>query len=154
MSQPIVTRADEALTYNTTPTDVMQFLCQGDDEMPDVMVERLAPGDGPPQHSHPWSAWDVVTRGSVRYLIGSDTHDLGPGDFAYVPPDVVHAFMATGEEPAEIVQFQWPGGFHRPYAEFSEAFADGPPDFAALAAVAQRHGITLHGPPLAMLQAG
>lgn len=48
MDTPRITRAGEGLTFNTTPSDTMRFLCAGDEVMPDVMIERLAPGDGPP----------------------------------------------------------------------------------------------------------
>lgn len=149
MNQPFVTRSGEGLTFNTSPTDEMTFLCQGNDQMPDVMIERLAPGDGPPLHSHPWAAWDVVIKGHVTFRSGDETFELGPGDFVYTPPDVVHAFCAIGDGPAEIVQFQWPGGFHEAYAELADAFAGGPPEFPTLAAIAARHQIQLHGPPLA-----
>ncbi len=48
MDLQVVTRATDALTFTTTPTDVMRFLAQGDGESPDVSDEMLAPGDGPP----------------------------------------------------------------------------------------------------------
>lgn len=151
---PFVTRAAEGLTFNTTPTDVMTFLCRGDDSMPDVMIERVAPGDGPPLHSHPWAAWDYVTAGQVRFHVDGVTYDLEAGSFIYTPADAVHSFMGLGDGDSEIVQFQWPGGFHVAYEDIAAAFAgDGPPDPAALQAVADRHGFTLHGPPMAMMQA-
>ena len=153
MDQPMVTRAGEALSFTTTPTDTLAFLCQGDSEMPDVMSERLSPGDGPPLHSHPWANWEVVVRGRLRVRMGEDTFEVSAGDFFHTPSDVVHTFMAIGDEPAEIVAFGWPGGFHKAYAEISKEFADGEPDFGALAEVAGRHHITLHGPPLAVLEA-
>lgn len=60
--------------------------------------------------------------------------------------------MAIGDEPAEVVGINWPGGFHEMYRELDAITnADGPPDFDAMAAVANRHGATLHGPPLAVL---
>lgn len=154
MDTPRITRAGGGLAFTTTPSDTMRFLCPGDEAMPDVMIERLAPGDGPPLHSHPWAAWDVVVRGQVRYQIADDTVDLDEGSFVYTPPDVVHAFMAIGGSDAEVVQYQWPGGFHVAYAELSQAFAAGRPDFAELAEIAGRHRITLHGPPLAAVEAG
>ncbi len=154
MDTPLITRPGEGLTFTTSPTDQMTFLCQGDAEMPDVMVERLAPGDGPPLHSHPWAGWDVVICGTVRFHVDGRTTDLEAGSFIYTPADAVHAFMAIGDEEAEIVQYQWPGGFAAVYAEIAAAFADGEPDPAALAVVADRHGFALHGPPLAVLEAG
>lgn len=152
MDTPRVTRAGDGLTFNTTPSDTMTFLLPGDESTPDVMIERISPGDGPPLHSHPWAAWDVVVRGRVRFHIAGEDYDLDAGSFAYTPPDAVHAFMGIGDQEAEIVQFQWPGGFHVAYAELAAAFADGRPDFSVLNDIAGRHRFTLHGPPLAALE--
>lgn len=149
MAQAFVTRREAGRHFNTTKTDTMTFLCEGDAKMPDVMIERLAPGDGPPVHSHPWAAWDVVTQGRVRYRVGEEEWELEPGDFIYTPQGAPHAFMATGDEAAEIVQFQFPGGFHVAYADLAAAFANGPPAPSTLAEISARHQITLHGPPLA-----
>lgn len=154
MDARIVTRHDDALTFTTTPTDVMRFLAQGDSASPDVYVERLAPGDGPPLHRHPWVHWEVVVAGRIRILVGEDTDELAAGDLLFTPPDVPHTFMAVGEDHAQIVGVSWPGGFHRLYAELAPLFhLDGPPDFAAMAATAARHGAEILGPPLAQLEA-
>lgn len=151
---PIVTRRDEALTFTTAPTDVMRFLALGDQASPDVYVERLAPGDGPPLHRHPWITWEVMVKGHLRALVGDDEYELGPGDLLFTPPDVPHTFMAIGDEDAEIVGINWPGGFHNLYAELAPLFqADAQPDFAAVAAAAARHGAEILGPPLAQLKA-
>lgn len=154
MSRSFITRAGEGLTFNTTPTDHMTFLCKGDENMPDVMIERLSPCDGPPLHSHPWAGWEVVIKGRVRFHIDGEEHDLGPGDFIYTPADAVHSFMAIGDEDAEIVQFQWPGGFHIAYAQIAAAFEGGAPDPAELERVAAANRFTLHGPPMAVMAGG
>src|SRR5688572_10856572 len=98
-----VTRGDDALAFTTTPTDTLRFLVAGDTDQPDITDETLAPGDGPPLHRHPWMTWEVVVEGTVRARIGDDTYDLGPGDLLFTPPDVPHAFMATGERPARLI---------------------------------------------------
>lgn len=150
---PVVRRGD-ALTFTTTPTDVMRFLVAGDANGPDITDETLAPGDGPPLHRHPWMTWEVVVEGTIRARVGDDTFDLGVGDLLVTPPDVPHTFMATGEVPARLVGINWPGGFHHMYGELAAAFAgDGPPDFGAMAAAAARHGAEILGPPLVMLEA-
>ena len=43
MSTPIVTRGDDALTFTTSPTDVMRFLAGGD-----TSVANPPPGATPP----------------------------------------------------------------------------------------------------------
>lgn len=154
MDIAIVTRGADALTYTTTPTDVMRFLLPGDQESPDVMVARMAPGDGPPLHRHPWMSWDVVVEGAIRALVGEETYELGPGDLLFTPPNVPHTFMAIGETETQMVGMNWPGGFHRLYADLDALFhAEGPPDFAAMAAAASLYGAEILGPPLAQLEA-
>jgi quercetin dioxygenase-like cupin family protein len=154
MSGSIVSRSCDALTFTTAPTDVMQFLALGGDESPDVYLERLAPGDGPPMHRHPWVTWEVVVDGQIRALVGDQTFELGPGDLLFTPPNVPHTFMAIGETEARIVGVNWPGGFHHLYAETAALFhAGAPPDFGALAAAAAAHGAEILGPPLAQLEA-
>lgn len=98
--------------------------------------------------------WDVVVEGRIRALVGDDTYELGAGDLMYTPPDVPHTFMSIGEHEAQLVGINWPGGFHLLYAELAPLFrVGGPPDFAAMAAAAERHGATILGPPLAHLEA-
>lgn len=147
-----VTRADDARSFSLTPTQVTTFLCEGSEQMPDVMWATVGPGEGPPLHSHSWASWDVVVRGSVLMRIEDETYELGPGDFTYTPPEVVHTFMGVGDTEAVVVGYSWPGGFQHMYAEMERIFqAPDGPDFEALAALSQQHGVTLHGPPLAVL---
>jgi hypothetical protein len=62
--------------------------------------------------------------------------------------------MAIGDTDAQTVGINWPGGFHRLYAEMAPLFSTGaPPDFGALAATAASHGAEILGPPLAHLEA-
>ena len=127
MSTPIVTRGDDALTFTTSPTDVMRFLAGGDENSPDVYV--------------------------IRVLVGEDTYEAGAGDLIFTPPNVPHTFMAIGDGPAKLVGINWPGGFHHLYAKMAPLFqVAGPPDFGALAAAAAEHGAEILGPPLAHLE--
>jgi quercetin dioxygenase-like cupin family protein len=152
MEQPQIVRGDDALAYTTTPTDEVRFLVAGGPDQPDIEYERFAPGDGPPLHRHAWATWSIVIDGTVVVRIGDTDHTLGPGDLAYTPPDVVHTFTCVGDRGARMVHINWPGGFHHLYAELAAAFAsDGPPDFGAMAAAAQRHNAEILGPPLSMM---
>ena len=150
-----VTRADEALRFTTTPTDVMRFLVEGGSDLPDITDETLAPGDGPPLHRHPWVTWEVVVSGAIRAQVGDTTTELHAGDLLFTPSDVPHTFMAIGDEPARLIGINWPGGFHHLYAELAASFRpDDPPDFGAMVAAAEAHGAEILGPPLAVLEAG
>jgi len=153
MDLPTVTRGSQALTFTTTPTDEMRFLCPGGPDLPDIVDERLAPGDGPPLHRHPWVTWEVVVEGRIRARIGDETHELAAGDLLFTPSNVPHTFMAIGDSPARVIGVNWPGGFHVLYGELAKAFSgDGPPDFGAMAESAARHGAEILGPPLSILE--
>ena len=149
MQHPHLRRRVEAPTFTTTPTDTMQFLWPGDDEMPDITDERLSPGDGPPLHRHPWATWEVVLEGTLLVRLGDDELHVGPGDVVYTPPNIIHAFVVTGTAPARIIGVNWPGGFHHLYRELADIFAvGGPPDFGAMVEAAARHDTDILGPPL------
>lgn len=152
MDTPPVTRHSEAQSFSTAPTEVMTFLAAGDQSSPDIVTERLAPGDGPPLHRHPWVHWEVVTEGRIRAMVGEETFELEPGDMLYAPSGVPHTFMAVGDADAQVVGIYWPGGFHRLMAELEPLFdTGGPPDFGAVAETAARHGAEILGPPMAQL---
>lgn len=151
----LIVRADEALSFTTTPTDHMRFLLEGDASVPDIYDERLMPGDGPPWHRHPWATWDTVIEGKVRFRIGDQTIDAEAGDLVFSPPNVPHAFMGAGHGGSRILGVNIPGGFHRLYAELAAAFDDsGAADFVAMTEAAARHGAEILGPPLAILEQG
>ncbi len=151
MQHPLVRRGAAALTFTTTPTDTMRFLWAGDEGMPDLTDERLAPGDGPPLHRHPWATWEVVLEGTLLVRLGDEELEVGAGDVIYTPPNIVHAFVVTGTEPARLLGVNWPGGFHHLYGELAAAFsAGGPPDFGAMAAAAARYDTEILGPPLSV----
>lgn len=153
MTDDLIVRHDDALTFTTTPTDTMRFLVAGDGDQPDITDETLAPGDGPPLHRHPWMTWEVVVEGRIRARIGDDTHELSAGDLLVTPPGVPHTFMAIGDTPARLIGINWPGGFHLLYRELAKAFRpDGPPDFDAMIRAAADHGAEILGPPLAVLE--
>jgi quercetin dioxygenase-like cupin family protein len=150
MDHPIVTRATDALSFHTTPTDLMRFLVPGGPDQPDITIEDLAPGDGPPLHRHPWVTWEVVVEGRIRAIVGDRIVELGTGDLLFTPPNVPHSFMAVGG-PARLVGVNWPGGFQHLYADLAAAFAGGgPPDFGAMVAAAARHGAEILGPPMSV----
>lgn len=58
-----------------------------------------------------------------------------------------HAFLNTTEEPGEIVVVYTPGGGHKFYEELGPLTREGTPDRAAVAAVFEKHNMTLLGPP-------
>lgn len=86
--------------------------------------------------------------GRLLVRIGEQEFTLEPGGFAYLPSQAPHAFLNLTDEPAEIVVVYTPGGGHRFFEELGPAARGGAPDREQIAAIFQRHGMTLLGPPL------
>jgi quercetin dioxygenase-like cupin family protein len=116
----------------------------------DYFVVEVAPFGGPPLHVHHRQEETVhVLTGRFRIRVGDEQHTLERGGFAYLPAGLPHAFVNLTGEPAEIVVVYVPGGGHKFYEELGPATRTGAPDREAIAAIFERHGMTLLGPPLA-----
>ena len=46
---------------------------------------------------HPHDHGVVIQRGRARVTLGSEVHELGPGDVVYVEGDELHCFEAVGD---------------------------------------------------------
>lgn len=92
-----------------------------------------------------------VQEGEFTFLIDGETVVLGPGGYALVPRNVVHAFTSTGESAGRMLIMTTPGGFHENFfLEAGEPVSDdepGPPDFDKLMAAATRWGVEILPPP-------
>ncbi len=53
-------------------------------------------------HGEAESAIYVIS-GHARFVVDGAVHEAGPGDFVWVPPDVVHVEANTGGEPVRMV---------------------------------------------------
>lgn len=49
-----------------------------------------------PLHSHPHEQGGVVISGRLRFTIGDETKEIGPGEPYLIPPDVPHTVTAVG----------------------------------------------------------
>jgi quercetin dioxygenase-like cupin family protein len=69
-----------------------------------------APDFGPHRHRGIEETF-LVRRGRLRFLLGDDVFDLGPGDFVRAPPGVRHGFANLSSDEAELLVSFHPGGF-------------------------------------------
>lgn len=69
---------------------------RGDNAM--VVMNWLTPGMTPGPHSHPFEQIVVILQGRVRFHVGDDVVECGPGSMMRVPPDVVHWAEPVGDE--------------------------------------------------------
>lgn len=66
----------------------MKTLCFGQRTlMTEFILER---GRALPAHSHPYEQTGYLATGRIRLRIGTEEHEVGPGDSWCIPPDVEH----------------------------------------------------------------
>ena len=63
----------------------------------------LAPGGNTPYHSHHWEHEVFVLSGAGKVLQKDGGKEVEPGSFVYVPPDLDHSFVNTGDSPFEFL---------------------------------------------------
>ena len=148
---PKVHAADEGLRLQSGPGRDLIFKVTGDDTRGalDYFTVQVAPHAGPPLHVHHHQEETIhVLSGRLKVRIGDELHTLEPGGFAYLPAGLPHTFLNLTDEDAEIIVVYAPGGCHRFYEELGPATRTATPDHKEIAAIFERHGMTLLGPPL------
>jgi quercetin dioxygenase-like cupin family protein len=112
-------------------------------------------GNASPVHVHDLDDETFfVLDGELRIFAGEEEHIAGPGTVAVLPRRLRHAYVVTSAT-ARFLTLHAPAGFEQFAAEAGQAAMAltlppppaGPPDFAALAQAAARHGITILAPP-------
>ena len=118
-----------------------------------VMEISIPEGAGPPPHTHDAEETAVILEGRVRYHVGDQTTEVGPGTVLFFPRGTEEWFepLAGG---ARTLAIYSPGGIDNFFREFGEPAArrelpppmEAPPDFARLAALAEKHGLHMRQP--------
>jgi quercetin dioxygenase-like cupin family protein len=119
-----------------------------------VMQMTIPPGIGPPPHTHPGGESVYVLEGQIRYHIGEETHEAGPGSFFHIPADVVENFEPTGDQPARLLVMYTPGGIDKFFTEVGEPAqarelpppSAEPPDLERIASIGAKHGLNIKMP--------
>ena len=104
-----------------------------------------APGLGVPSHQH--SNEDEVfhvVEGSVRFAVGGEAVDAGPGTTVFAPRQTPHSFEVAGESAARILVTVTPAGLEPMFRELA-ALPEGPPDLGRVAEICGRYGIEFFG---------
>jgi mannose-6-phosphate isomerase-like protein (cupin superfamily) len=149
MSGALVVRSDEG-----TPGEEVGwiFKASGDQTQGrfDFMVGPVEYLSGPPLHIHEdQDDTFYVLEGVLTVQIQDELVELGPGDFATVPPGIPHTFdnLHSDQPPVLAINLMTPGGFNELFAEVAKAVGEGA-DRTRLQSVAAEHGVTSVGPPL------
>ncbi len=65
-----------------------------------LVMNKIEPGMDVNPHSHPFEQVVYIVEGRVRFHVGDDEMEAGPGSLIRIPPDVVHYAEPIGNEPA------------------------------------------------------
>src|SRR3989449_7051415 len=119
-----------------------------------AMEMTIPPGMGPPPHEHEGGESVYVLEGDLRYHIGGETYEGGPGTFFYIPAGVEENFEPAGNDPVRVLVIYTPGGMDKFFAEAGEPAqsregptpSEAPPDLERLTSIAEKYGLRLKAP--------
>jgi quercetin dioxygenase-like cupin family protein len=116
----------------------------------DFMVGDIGYLSGPPLHVHrEQDDTFFVLEGVLTVQVGEEVFDLGPGDFASVPPGVPHTFDNTRKDqpPVKVCNLMTPGGLDAQFRDLATLGA-GARDPVKAAPLREKHGVATVGPTL------
>lgn len=104
-------------------------------------------------HSREDEIWYVL-EGTIRFTIGNETRDAGPGTFAYIPREVAHTFQVLSET-ARWFGIGTPAGLDQWFFETGMPAGsmtlppptDAPPNVDMIVASLREYGTETLGPP-------
>jgi len=105
---------------------------------------------GPGLHYHyDQDEWFYVVSGEFIIKVGDDTFNLKPGDSAFAPRRIPHAFAKISDGPAQmLVAFQPAGKMEDFFKEMAKLGPGIPQGHETLKKLFHDHGMELVGPPL------
>ncbi len=108
-----------------------------------TLVEQLnVPGTGIPRHVHTLDdELFQVLAGEVEYETADLVQTLKAGDVLFAPRGIAHSWRVVGTEKAHVMLSVFPAGAEHMFEELA-ALPAGPPDFATVAKICGRYGIT------------
>jgi mannose-6-phosphate isomerase-like protein (cupin superfamily) len=126
----------------------VRFMIGGEDSDGGVALVEHPMGPGKlaaPLHRHSREdEYSFVLEGRVGALLGDEVVYGGPGDLIFKPRGQWHTFWNAGDRPARILEIISPAGFERYFEQLAELLRDGgPPDPAAVTALAAAYGLEL-----------
>lgn len=120
----------------------------------DLLDQTMPPHYSVPRHVHHAEdeAWYLL-HGEITFHCGDQVLHVERGGWVFAPRNVPHTFK-VGAEGARALTFTSPSGFAEFVAELGQPATElvvppaAPVDERGLAAVAQRYGVEIVGPPL------
>jgi quercetin dioxygenase-like cupin family protein len=150
--EPVTVGPGEGATIQGPAGGPLTFKVRGEqtDGALTAFENVVAPGDGPPLHTHSNEdeSWYVL-EGRLRFRLADERRDAPQGSFVFVPRGVPHCFQNVAETPARILVAFTPSGMEAFFDRFAE-LPDGPVDPGVFARLGADVGMTVVGPPLAV----
>jgi mannose-6-phosphate isomerase-like protein (cupin superfamily) len=116
----------------------------------DFMVGTVEYLSGPPLHVHQeQDDTFFVLEGVLTVQVGDELFEIGPGDFATVPPGVPHTFdnVDKDQPPVKAVNLMTPGGIDAQFRDMA-LLAEQGGDPEKMAQLRKEYGVTTVGPTL------
>lgn len=143
MTDVSVVRPGEGEVIELGPVMEMRILEDGSNTRHrlGIAVGTLAPHvAGPPQHRHAeHEEGFYVISGNVRFTVGEQVHDAGPGTLIMVPIGAPHTFANVSDEPAVMLTTFTPDHYLQYFRDLSAASSDGPPAAGEITAIMARY---------------
>jgi quercetin dioxygenase-like cupin family protein len=137
--------------------DLLVLRTEPTQEAPMLAVETtVAPGGGPPPHTHAAEELFLVREGRLAFLTGEPgvERPAGPGDVVQVPGGRPHAYRNVGQAPASMLVVFDDGLQMAPFFRALGQPVDPetwqplpPPPVETILATCHEHGLELVGPP-------
>lgn len=145
-------REDNAETINIQGGIKLKVLVSGKDTDGTiaVLVDTVQPGGGPPIHIHNnQDETFLCVSGEFKIRVGDGVIEVKAGDVAFVPRGTIHGFRNVGTTEG-VLQYAFTPALtiEEMFLEYAQAAKDNVESPEALAAIAERHGTTVVGPPL------
>jgi mannose-6-phosphate isomerase-like protein (cupin superfamily) len=120
---------------------------QTNDTLCAMICDNPGPG-GPPLHTHHAHVeFFLVLQGHYRFRIGETDYEGGPGTFAYIPQDVIHAWASVGPGEGRLFAAVLPGEFAG-FLEQLEMLSARGADHDEYASLYRDYQSEINGPPL------
>ncbi|MEU5689438.1 cupin domain-containing protein [Streptomyces venezuelae] len=118
----------ETLTLGTTRMRVLEDGSHTEHRL-GLTESVLAPHTpGPPQHRHArHDEGFYVLAGTVRFTVGAQEHEAGPGTFVMVPAGAPHTFANPGAQPARMLSVFTPDLYVQYFRDLRDTLAGGRP---------------------------
>ena len=106
---------------------------------------------GPALHRHHFQdEWFYVIRGEFKVQVGDDTLSLHPGDSAFAPRKIPHAFAKISDGEGQMLVLFQPAGSMEDFFQQMSRFGKGilPNQEVVMKQLWADHGMEVTGPPL------